>query len=212
VRAIADSFGIDRLAVWGFSGGGPHSLACAALLPDLVSAVASLASIAPYGAPDLDYFTGMGQDNADDIRLFLEDPVAARQKSLQDRDEVLAREPETLFESWASLLSEADAAALTRDFASYLVFCFKEGLAPGDQGWWDDGCAQLAPWGFDLDAIRIPVQVWHGQQDQFVPYQHGTWLAQHIPDVDARLSESDGHLTLALNRVPEVHEWLLARL
>src|SRR5207344_1348185 len=81
VRAIAAAFGIDRLAVWGISGGGPHALACAALLPDLVSAVGSLASLAPYGAPGLDYFAGMGQSNADDIQLYLSDPAAAREKS-----------------------------------------------------------------------------------------------------------------------------------
>jgi pimeloyl-ACP methyl ester carboxylesterase len=50
VRAICAELGIDRLAMWGMSGGGPHVLACAALLPDLVTAVASLASVAPYGA------------------------------------------------------------------------------------------------------------------------------------------------------------------
>jgi pimeloyl-ACP methyl ester carboxylesterase len=209
VRAIADAFGVVRLAVWGWSGGGPHALACAALLPDLVSAVGSLASPAPYGAPGLDYFSGMGQDNVEDIQLLLKDPTAARQKSLQDRDEAMAREPDTLFESWSSLLSSADAAALTHDFASYIVTCCKAGLAAGDQGWWDDGCAHLAPWGFSLDAIRMPVQLWHGAQDRFVPYQHGQWLAQHIPDVDAHLTESDGHLTLAINRVSELHEWLL---
>lgn len=209
VRTIADAFGIDRLAVWGISGGGPHALACAALLPDLVSAVATLASLGPYGAPGLDYFTGMGQANADDIQLFLDDPAAARQKSLKDREEALQRTPETILEGMASLLSPADAAALTYEFASFLIACNKDGLAPGDQGWWDDGCAHLAPWGFSLDAIEIPVQLWHGAQDQFVPFQHGQWLAQHIPGVDAHLTDNDGHITLAVNRVPETHEWLL---
>ena len=71
------------------------------------------------------------------------------------------------------MLSPEDSAALTYDFASYLVTCSKAGLAPGDQGWWDDGCAHLEPWGFSLDAIRIPVQLWHGAKDQFVPFQHG---------------------------------------
>ena len=65
VRAICAELGIDRLATWGISGGGPHVLACAALLPDLVTAAASLASPAPYGADGLDYFAGMGQDNVD---------------------------------------------------------------------------------------------------------------------------------------------------
>jgi pimeloyl-ACP methyl ester carboxylesterase len=208
VRTIADAFGIDRLAVWGASGGGPHALACAALLPELVSAVASLASLAPYGEADLDYFTGMGQANADDIRLFLNDPAAARKKSAQDRSDALQRTPETVQAGLASLLSPADAAVLTYDVACF-VASTKDGLGPGDQGWWDDGCAHMAPWGFELETIRIPVQLWHGAHDQFVPFQHGQWLAAHIPGVDAHLTDTDGHLTLLVERVPSVHEWLL---
>src|SRR5215472_15138390 len=62
VRAICAALGIDRLRTWGISGGGPHVLACATLLPDLVVAAASLASTAPYGAEGLDWYEGMGQD------------------------------------------------------------------------------------------------------------------------------------------------------
>jgi pimeloyl-ACP methyl ester carboxylesterase len=208
VRAIADAFGIDRLAVWGISGGGPHALACAALLPDLVSAVASLASPAPWGEPDLDYFTGMGEANADDIRLLLDDPEAARIKMAKGRDEFLQATPEQVVEAWASLLSPADAAARTFEDASFTVASMQDGLAPGDQGWWDDSCAHLAPWGFAFDAIRVPVQLWHGAQDRFVPFQHGQWVAEHIPGVDAHLTETDGHLTL-LDRLPDIHAWLM---
>ena len=92
VRTIANAFGIDHLGVWGISGGGPHALASAALLPDLVFAVVSLASIAPYSASGLDYFTGMGQDNLDDIKLFFDDPETARKKSEKDREEGFARD------------------------------------------------------------------------------------------------------------------------
>jgi pimeloyl-ACP methyl ester carboxylesterase len=209
VRAIAAAFGIDRLAVWGISGGGPHALACAALLPDLVSAVATLASLAPYGAPGLDYFSGMGQDNVDDVRLYFSDPVAAREKCQVDREHMLQGTPEGLFEILASLLSPTDAEALTPEFAAFLVDSGKLGLATSDQGWWDDGCAHLGEWGFEVEDIRIPVQLWHGAQDLFVPFQHGQWLAAHIPGVDAHLTEVDGHVTLGANRIPEVHEWLL---
>src|SRR5215472_10202335 len=90
VRAICADLGIDRLATWGISGGGPHVLACAALLPDLVCAAASLASVAPFDADGLDYFAGMGQGNVDDTRLFLADEVAARAKTEADREQSLA--------------------------------------------------------------------------------------------------------------------------
>jgi len=209
VRAIAQAFGIERLAVWGISGGGPHALACAALLPDLVTAVASLASPAPYGAPGLDFFAGMGQDNVDDMQLLLNDPKAAREKCRKDREDMLSATPEGIHDGLASLLSPTDAEALTLEVATELVTALRSGLAPGDEGWWEDNIAEMEPWGFSFADVQMPVQLWHGAHDRFVPFQHGQWLAAHIPGVDAHLTDVDGHITLSVNRVPEVHDWLL---
>ncbi|MGZ6256450.1 MAG: alpha/beta fold hydrolase [Candidatus Limnocylindria bacterium] len=210
VRAIADALEIERLAVWGASGGGPHALACAALLPDRVVAVAALCSIAPYGAAGLDYFAGMGQDNVDDIKLYLRDPGAARVKSVQDRLDMLSLTADQLTEGWESLLSPVDAAAVSGDLAAWLIRGFQDGLATTDEGWWEDGVAHLEPWGFALDLISIPAQVWHGRHDQFVPVQHGEWLAAHVPGAEAHISDTDGHLTL-FGRIPDVHRWLTSR-
>jgi pimeloyl-ACP methyl ester carboxylesterase len=71
VAAIAKGLGLNRLLVWGISGGGPHALACAALLPGLVAAAAVLASPAPYPAEGLDYLAGMGEDNVAGFRAAL---------------------------------------------------------------------------------------------------------------------------------------------
>jgi pimeloyl-ACP methyl ester carboxylesterase len=212
VRAICAELGIGRLAMWGISGGGPHVLACAALLPDLVSAVASLASLAPLDAEGLDWFAGMGELNADDTRLFLRDREAARAKLDADRERVLDGGAAELASGLQTLLSPTDAAALNDGLAEHLAYCDREGLAPGSQGWWDDGVAHSTPWGFELSAISVPVLLMHGRQDQFVPFGHGQWLAAHIPGVEARLLDHDGHLTLMTNRIPEVHAWLKERL
>ena len=212
VRAICAELGISRLAMWGISGGGPHVLACAALLPDLVSAAASLASLAPLDAEGLDWFAGMGELNADDTRLFLRDRQAARAKLDADREQILGASPAELVSGLKTLLSPTDAAALNDGLAEFLVYCDHEGLAPGNEGWWDDGVAHLNPWGFELSAISVPVLLMHGRQDQFVPFGHGQWLAEHIPGVEARLFDHDGHLTLLTNRIPEVHGWLKERL
>ena len=211
VRAICAELGIDRLAMWGISGGGPHVLACAALLPDLVTAAASLASLAPAKAEGLDWFEGMGQENVDDFRLLASDPEAARAKLESDREAILAASASEQAELVKTLLTPTDAAALTGELAEYLAYTGREGLAPGAQGWWDDG-ALARPWGFELSAIRIPVLLMHGRQDQFVPFGHGQWLAARIPGVDARLLDDDGHLTLLTNRIGEVHAWLADRL
>lgn len=212
VRAIAAALGIERLAVWGISGGGPHALACAALLTDLVPAVGVLASPAPWGAQGLDYFAGMGELNADDLRLFLEDRAAARAKCEQDRLEFLEVSAEELHEQLKTLLSPADAAVLTGQLAQYLVDCIQLGLAPGAEGWWEDGVAMNEPWGFELGSIRTPVLLYHGRQDRFVPFGHGEWLAGQIPGVQAELTDDDGHLTLTERHLEQIHFWLMERL
>jgi pimeloyl-ACP methyl ester carboxylesterase len=211
-RAICAELDIARLAMWGISGGGPHLLACAALLPDLVAAAASLAALAPADAAGLDWFEGMGQDNADDFKLQQTDKVAARAKLETEREETMAATGEDLAGLLKTLLTPADAAVLTGEFAEYLAWTGREGLAPGSQGWWDDGEAFGRDWGFELSAIKVPVLLMHGRQDQFVPFGHGQWLAAHIPGVEARLLDDDGHLTLLTDRIGEVHAWLAERL
>jgi pimeloyl-ACP methyl ester carboxylesterase len=212
VRAIAGALGIERLAVWGISGGGPHAIACAALLPDLVPAVAVLASIAPWDADGLDYFEGMGSENVEDWKVTLNDRAAARAKHEQERAESLAATPETIHTTIETLLSPVDLKALTPDLTKFLHQSTLLGLATSADGWWDDDVAFVEPWGFELEQIRTPVLLLHGRQDRFVPFTHGEWLARHIPGVQARLLDGDGHLTLIENHLAGVHEWLLERI
>ncbi len=212
VRAIAGQLSIDRLAVWGVSGGSPHALACAALLPDLVPAVGALASPAPWGAEGLDWFAGMGRENIEDLELTLNDRAAGLAKHEQERLEFLAASPETIYKVMETLLSPVDRQALTPGRAEFLHESTQLGLAENVDGWWDDDVAFVEPWGFELEQIESPVLLLHGRHDQFVPISHGEWLARHIPGVEARLLDDDGHLTLTSNHLPEVHEWLLARL
>jgi pimeloyl-ACP methyl ester carboxylesterase len=209
VRAICAALEIGRLAMWGLSGGGPRVLACAALLPDLVTAAASLASFAPYDADELDWFDGL--QAADAYRRALTDPDAVRAGLDEARKDVLATTASSLVEEWAPFLSAADAAVLPGELAEYTARTNHEALAPGSQGWWDDSYGLIRPWGCELADITVPVLLLHGRQDKFVPFAHGRWLATHIPGVEARLLDDDGHLTLQTDRVSEVHTWLKQR-
>jgi pimeloyl-ACP methyl ester carboxylesterase len=210
VRAICADLGIDRLAMWGASGGGPHVLACAALLPDLVAAAATLASLAPFDADGLDYFDGMAPENVEDTLLFLSDEAAARAKTDRDRAEILAEAPGDAAESadgFGPVLPPVDVAAMEGGLGDFFATAMRDGLASGSEGWWEDNCL-LRPWGFSLADITVPVLLLHGRQDIFVPFRHGQWLAAHIPGVKPLLLDDDGHLSLLQNRVPEVHRWL----
>jgi pimeloyl-ACP methyl ester carboxylesterase len=211
IVAVCDGLGIDRLCIWGISGGGPHALAAAALLTDRVVAVASLASPAPYGAEGLDWFDGMGEQNIEEFAVIFQGEEAHRASLECQREELLAAKPEDVVGMWQTLLGPADREVATGEFAASLLDHMRAGLEPGVDGWLDDDRAFANPWGFDVREIRTPVLLWHGEQDKFVPLAHGVWLSDRIPGVDSRLSSEDGHLTLFQRRIPEVHAWLLER-
>ena len=211
IVAVADALEIERFCVWGISGGGPHALAAAALLPERVIAAAALASVAPYDAEGLDYTEGMGELNVEEFGVIFEGEEAHRTSMEKQREELLSATPDQLVELWQTLLGPSDREVATGELAAFLLEHIRAGIEPGGEGWLDDDVAFVTPWGFDLASICVPVQLWQGEQDRFVPYGHGVWLAEHIPGVDARLTAEDGHLTLAQRRIPEVHGWLLER-
>jgi pimeloyl-ACP methyl ester carboxylesterase len=211
VRAIAAALQLPRLGTVGLSGGGPHALACAALLPDLVPAAVTLAAVAPFDAEGLDYFEGTGELNVEDGKLFLSDREAARRKAQADRLELLKLTAPELIGAWESILPEVDQQFLTGRFGEFTVEAMRRGLAPSDAGYWDDNVAFMEPWGFQVSSIEIPVRLRQGRHDLMVPYGHGAWLASQIPSAEPILTEHDGHLTL-LGYLAEDLAWLKARL
>jgi pimeloyl-ACP methyl ester carboxylesterase len=194
-RAIAQALGLPRLAVWGFSGGGQYALACAALLPDLVTACVSMSTLAPYGQPDLDWAAPWGAESQADVALFFADREAARRKFRDDAAGMATAlcTPEGWMARWGA--AAGTDAAHGRDVAEYLAAVGTDCLQHGDQGWWDDWVAILSPWGFDVADIRCPVQVWAGQHDQAAPVSHNRWLAARIPGADAHFTDDD-HSTI----------------
>jgi len=203
VRVICAALGISRLAMWGLSGGGPHVLACAALLPDLVPAAASLASPAPYDAAGLDWMSGFSQAAIDEARLTLADQTEARAWFRKEREKMLAAPAAEVALDMQAGDAGADLALLTDEVVS-----MQQALAPGIEGSWDDCVAQLTPWGFDVAQISVPVLLLHGGQDQAVPFGHGQWLASHIPGAEAWFFEEERH-GLRESHIEDVHAWLI---
>jgi pimeloyl-ACP methyl ester carboxylesterase len=203
VRVICEALGIGRLAMWGSSGGGPHVLACAALLPDLVPAAASLASPAPYDAEGLDWLAGFSQAAVDEVRLTLTDQAEARAQFQQERDKLLGVPPAQAALDLQEHAHGADLALFTDEMVS-----IQQALAPGIEGSWDDCVAQLTPWGFDVAQISVPVLLLHGGQDRAVPFGHGQWLASHIPGAEAWFFDDEGH-SLRERHIEDIHAWLV---
>ena len=210
VAELLDQFGIDRFATWGHSGGGPHSLACAALLPERCVAAAALSSPGPYGAEGLDFLEGMGELNRQDFDAVLAGPEAL-EAVLRREQEMFSAGAEGLREGMLTILSPIDQEAFTAEVGEWIYSVMKEGGGERIEGWRDDSLAFVAPWGFESADIRVPVLVLHGVHDLMAPPGHGRWLATQIPGVEAEFSDAEGHITLFVNRIPEVHEWLSER-
>ena len=186
------------------------ALACAAILPKREVAASSLASPAPRPAEGIDYFAEMGERNVEDIKLMMSDQAAWEAKSDEETTQMRAASPQEMLSVLSSLVPDADRAALDDDLGGFLLRRIREGPRPGGIGYRDDSLAGCNPWGFDVSAVRVPLQLWHGGQDRFVPFSHGMWLAARVPHAEAHLDPKGGHLTL-VNQYPEIMKWLAAR-
>jgi pimeloyl-ACP methyl ester carboxylesterase len=211
-EAVLDHLGIERAWAAGWSGGGPHALALAALLPHRFHAVASLAGVAPYAEShgSLDWLAGMGQDNLDEFGASLDGEEPLRDYLDPHLDDLRVVRPADIVGSMASLLPEVDERHITGDFGEFLAQAFREALSVSGDGWVDDDLAFVEPWGFALAAIDVPVTVWQGSADLMVPFAHGDWLSAAIPGARARLLPDDGHLSIVVGRADEIIEDLLS--
>jgi pimeloyl-ACP methyl ester carboxylesterase len=210
VTAIADALGIERFFTVGWSGGGPHALACAALLPDRVIAAATIASVAPRDAEGLDWLAGMGQENVDEFTAAEaggEELLAFLEPA---RAELVSVTGSELYAAFGDLLSDVDVRTLTGAFAEHFAETTRVGLEHGVYGWFDDDLACLRDWGFALPDISRPVTVWQGAQDRMVPFAHGEWLAAHLPGARTQLLPDQGHVSLVIDHYGRLLDDLLA--
>lgn len=210
VAAIAGRLGLDRLHVVGWSGGGPHALASAALLPQLVASAATLAGVAPRDAAGLDWLDGMAEENRDEFGAALEG-AGRLEPFLLDAAEAMGDSTgDTIAEALGGLVTEVDRQALHGPFSDYLAAVMRRALRDGIWGWHDDDLAFARGWGFAVDDVGVPVTIWQGREDAMVPYAHGVWLSRHVTGATARLFDREGHLSLAL-RFGEIVDDMLAR-
>jgi pimeloyl-ACP methyl ester carboxylesterase len=193
VAQVAAALGVSRFAVMGASGGGPHALACAALLAGRVTGTVCLAGPAPF-TEDFDWFAGMVSDGG------LRAAVAGRDA----RARFAASE---VFDE--DSFTPADWAALSGAWASLGDDAGRTGAA-GPDGLIDDDVAFVTHWGFGVTSIDAPVLLVQGGEDRLVPPTHAHWLLRHCPNPELWLRPHDGHISI-LNACPLAMDWLKAR-
>jgi pimeloyl-ACP methyl ester carboxylesterase len=210
VDKILERIGADEFVTAGWSGGGPHALACAALLPVRCLAAATIAGVAPYDSPGLDWMAGMAEENHEEFGAALAgeaDLITFLDGAAGPLREISAAQ---VADGLGGLLSDTDKAALTAEFADHLAASLRAAVSSGIDGWRDDDLAFTRDWGLSLDALghATPVAIWQGDQDRMVPQTHGAWLAANIPLARARFRPGEGHLSL-INRIGEILDDLM---
>jgi pimeloyl-ACP methyl ester carboxylesterase len=193
---VADHLGIEHFAVLGHSGGGPRALACAALLTERVPAAVSISAPAPWPATDLDFFAGMSDGSARELR-------AAAQGRVELEQVLAANEfdPESFI--------TADYAALDGNW-SWFNGIVQAATANGPDGMIEDDLGAMAPWGFELAKVTTPTLIMHGTADRMVPSSHAEWMAARCPTAELRLVPGEGHVSV-LNSAPQALEWISDR-
>jgi len=194
--AILDELGVGEFVTLGWSGGGPRALACAALLPRRCRAALSLAGVAPYAVPGLDWTAGMGPENIRDFEASLSGRAALEPLIEEQVAEMARGTAANLAEMFGELVDEVDARALTGEVADYLARSNRRASRQGAVGLLEDNLTIVEPWGFDLAEIRVPVSIWQGSHDLMVPPAHGRWLAAHVPGARVHLFDEEGHISL----------------
>ena len=203
-RSALDALGRDDYVSVGWSGGGPHALACGARDAPRCIAVWSLAGVVPIDV-DFDWTNGMGPENLEEFALSRTGGPAYEAHMAKAGDEFLTANADNIIELFGGLLSDVDKAALRSETSRRdLANACRHAFATGYYGFYDDDRVFFTPWGFDVDDIEVPVAVWYGDEDLMVPPTHGAWLARHVASATVTRKPADGHISLVTNHLEEL--------
>ncbi len=202
IAQICEHFGIQKFVSIGWSGGGPHCLADTTLEQSV--AAISIAGVGEYGASDLDFLAGMGEENHVEFGAAVSGAATIEEWMRQNSGGTANVTGEQLIESLGGLIGEADKKSLTPGAADLMAGEFRYALVAGYYGWMDDDLAFVEPWGFDLAKISKPVELWQGDEDFMVPHSHGKWLASKIPTSQLVFEPGEGHISLGIHKQSQI--------
>ena len=206
--AVLAAIGAERCLIAGWSGGGPHALACGARL-GAAAAVLVIAGVAPYRAAGLDWMAGMGEENVVEFSAALQGEDELRRYLLPIGEDLKDATPAVIVAALDSLLPDVDRAALTDEFGEDMAADFREAVRTGVDGWLDDDLAFTRSWGFGLAEITVPTMIWQGSVDLMVPFAHGRWLASQLPGASVHLEEGEGHLSVGIGALDRMLDELV---
>jgi pimeloyl-ACP methyl ester carboxylesterase len=202
VAELADALGVRRFRVVGISGGGPYAVACAYVLRNRVSAVATVGGVAPFEDERL-------VEDFERVAVWFFRALRSTPRTLRATfgtlTFVMRRCPVPLQALLVALRCASDRAVLTqRDVRTLLCRDFREATHQGVLGMLDDARVVASPWGFDPAAVRTRVDVWHGTEDTVVRPSMGEFLVRALPHARRRFVRGGGHFSIGVEHLSEI--------
>ena len=202
IEEVLRHFGISKIVSIGWSGGGPHCLADTTLHQSV--AAISIAGVGSFGASDLDFLEGMGEENHVEFTAATAGPDAIESWMRENSPPIAIVTADQIVEAFGGLIGDADKKALNDGAAEGTAKSYRQALVAGYYGWLDDDLAFVEPWGFDIASITKPVELWQGNDDFMVPHAHGYWLESKIPTAKLHFVPGEGHISLCENKRGEI--------
>jgi pimeloyl-ACP methyl ester carboxylesterase len=203
--AVLDAVGADKFLNLGWSGGGPHALACDALLADRCLATAIIAGIAPCMEAEVSSQVRAWYEADEDNKLAFAGDIEGFREAV---DAFVAQLADVKAENVGTDTKSAADRQFAEEYGEWIASLLRAGGVSGSHGAADDCLATLRDWGFPLVDIR-PVTIWQGTEDENVPPYHAEWLRDHLPQAELRNLESEGHNSI-VRHLPEIINTLIA--
>lgn len=196
VQALADHLQLERFAVVGHSGGGPHALVTAARLPDRVDHATVVAGAAPKAAG------GRGMAVPFRLNRFLAIVLPGTLSAFMKNHRASLEKPEKYLGQWG-WASPADGRLFKEnpELALHVVAEQVESYRQGVDAAVLENKMYYREWGFALEAVQVPVSLVYGADDKMCPTAWGTYLDERLPRSTLHFVEDAGHISILVDGV-----------
>lgn len=205
---LKEHLGIERFRILAISGGAPYAYACAWALPEYIAAVAVVSGAPPIA--ELNDRSGLLALYNRMLALYGSRPQLLRVLFHLVRPFASMRLPRRVRPFLLKVLQPCDAEVLRE--SRYFEACFesaRQAWRSSAEGILTDAEIYAKPWGFSLEAIPVPVRLWHGGKDRAFSFRLAEQIAARLPNCQLRIVEGAGHYSLPIRYAPEILDDLI---
>jgi pimeloyl-ACP methyl ester carboxylesterase/DNA-binding CsgD family transcriptional regulator len=193
LNALLDSLGVTQCYMSGYALGGIYAMACAYALPERVKHVSVISiGLPPESKEDYAAFQPLYRI----VNRLARDLPKVHRVLLSIMRRSMLRNPDKFFSMLMEKLAPGDVKILIDLGGKELIYAayveaFKQGSASVAVGI-ENGVSRKG-WGFEVDKITVPLEMWHGEKDTHIPFSMGVKMRNKIGNAEMHVRPELGH-------------------